>query len=141
MTKGETILKLKFESSFTHDPKETYRIIRTEDDLYFGQYTKKPALYDEDSKTIKAENEIAEQSVSALLREIENTLVPVYSEPGPVIDGAYYELEIGDYSGKSRFRWCSRQLPSSPWLPLDQIAQIFSLSFFLKSPYGKKGFG
>jgi len=121
--KGETILKLKVESSFTHDPKATYRIIRTEDGLFFGQYIKKPAFYDEDSKTIKAENELAEQSVSALLREIENTLVPVYSEPGPVIDGTYYELGIGDDSGRSLFRWCSRQLPSAPWLPLDQITQ------------------
>ncbi len=36
MKKGETILKLIFESCWTHEPKETYRIIRTEDGLYFG---------------------------------------------------------------------------------------------------------
>ncbi len=56
------------------------------------------------------------------MRAIESTFVPVFTVPDEVMDGAYYELEIGDHFGKSLFRWCSQQLPSSPWHPLENIA-------------------
>lgn len=124
MRRGETILKLQYESSWSHEPKLTYRIIRTEDDRYFGQYTKGRAQYDTQSEKVRVETELDPESVTALLASMAKIRIPAFPAFPDVCDGLYFELEVGGFCGKSAFRWVSALIPSSPWMPLERLAEM-----------------
>lgn len=124
MKRGETILKLVVEPSFTMEAKGTYRIVCTSKDEYFGQYIRKSALYEDPSKAIKIETPLSHDTVTALLDDMAQIVIPAFpQEDNHICDGTYYELSVGGFDRKSVFRWVSAVLPDSPWLPLEQLAQ------------------
>jgi hypothetical protein len=127
MRKGETILKLKWESTWSHEPTETYRIIRTQSCRYFGQYTKDRGCFKgEQSGKINVETELDQKSVDALFAAMSQIKIQVFPEFPDFCDGAFYELEVGDYGGKSVFRWWC--VPPPSWAALDSLAnQIVSM--------------
>jgi hypothetical protein len=123
LKRGETILKLTFESSWSFDPKETYRIIRTEKNGYFGQYTRNRECFDKDSPIKRCETALADDTVDALFDYMHDMQIPSFTQPLLVCDGAYYELTVGDYDSKSVFRWFAGLPDEHPWMPLQRLAE------------------
>jgi len=96
---------------------QTYSLFREDSGGYFVRHWK----MGEDEKRRSRKYEVHGRDIDPLLKKISQLNIPASPEHVLGCDGGYTELEIGDYGGKSSFRWWS--VPPPGWEQLDEIVQ------------------
>ncbi len=116
----ERILRITLEATFglPHEIlKRRIDIIRNKNGEYFSKYT----VINEDLKKETVMTRLIVSDVDKIIASLSKINVPAFPKHPMGFDGQYTELEIGDYSGKSHFRWWS--VPPVGWEELDKITK------------------
>jgi hypothetical protein len=117
---AERILRISLEAAFglPHELlKERIDIIKNKNGEYFSKHT----FINKDLKkeTVKTRLEIS--GIDKIIATLSTINVPAFPKHQMGCDGGFTELEIGDYSGRSLFRWWSD--PPDGWEELDEITK------------------
>ena len=117
---AERILRISFEGTygFLHETaKRTIDIFKYTNGEYYYKFSRLNESLDKITTKRKMDaNKINE--IITMLSEIQIPAFPIH-EMG--CDGGFTEIEVGDYAGKSHFRWWS--CPPIGWEKLDEITQ------------------
>jgi len=114
------ILKIRSEVCFRQGPEdepETFSLFEDENGGYFIRHW----MTRKDGKRRSTKYQLRTEDVDLILDEISNLNVPASPEHELGCDGGYTEIEIGDYGGKSLYRWWS--IPPAGWEPLDALVE------------------
>ncbi len=116
---AERVLKITMENCFgvAHEQKNQIEIIKYKNGMHYSKYS----WSDIDHTKHIMKKEMLASEVDKILLSLSNLKIPVNPKHIIGLDGGFTELEIGSYSGLSKFRWWSE--PPSGWEKLDKIAQ------------------
>ena len=125
------LLRIKFEGmmGMAHETApRTIDIIKNKSDDVYCHYRYRD--YFKKSHIIK--NKLDPTTIYDFLSQLTSLTLPAFPEHHMGCDGGFTEIEIGDYSGKSHYRWWSA--PPKGWKALDEITQAIIEYCDIKEP-------
>ncbi|MBA2483014.1 MAG: hypothetical protein H0V39_01035 [Nitrosomonas sp.] len=114
----ERILRIKLEATFClpdEAAKKQIDIIKDKHGAYHSKCTSMDAKNKRISSKIRRVSSDIEKTIKLLL----TIQIPAFPKHQMGCDGEFTEIEIGDYAGKSNFRWWSS--PSAGWEVLEEL--------------------
>ena len=132
--KDKTLLIYRNESSWTgwdNDEISLYQNVKGEFFLK-GRPVRNPRSMhrSENTNPIK-EIRVSKRWVCSLFERLEHTSIPAFPSQQMGADGAFFELEIGGFTGKAHYRWWLHG--PQGWEILNQIANEIFEKFYHKS--------
>ena len=117
---AKRILRVAYEGTFgvIHETaKRTIDIIKHKDGEYYYKFIKMNEL----QKNVAVKKKVDSCKVEEILTMLSTITVPAFPRHDMGCDGGFTEIEVGDYGGKSHFRWWS--MPPEGWEALDDVAR------------------
>ncbi len=114
----ERVLRIKLEETFGPPhvlAKQQIDIIKNKDGSYYSKHTR----MNEKLEKISSKKKLASSDIDNIISLISKITIPAFPQHQMGCDGGFTEIEIGDYCGKSSFRWWS--VPPKGWEELDAI--------------------
>lgn len=116
----ERILRIKLEETFglPHElAKKQLDIFKDKNGEYYSKYTR----MDKNLKKISSKKKLVSNDIKKTIKLLSTIQIPAFPKHQMGCDGGFTEIEIGDYSGKSSFRWWS--VPPVGWEALAEITK------------------
>lgn len=118
---AERLLRIKIESCGPGLPYQLEPRIISVTRFCNGEYIAKYTKSDENDKKVTVKNKMTASDVDGIMKDLSTIHIQAFPDHRMGCDGGFTELEVGDYSGKSHFRWWSS--PPEGWEVLDDIVE------------------
>ena len=134
LLKDYTLLIYRWEASWTDFDKDEISLYQNSKGEFFlkGRPVREPKkMYNTENPNPIKEIRVSKRWVCSLFERLEHASIPAFPSQQMGADGAFFELEIGGFTGKAHYRWWGHG--PQGWEILDQIANEIYEKFYHKS--------
>ena len=100
---ADYFLRIKYENCFgmQFDSFKQLDIIQSKDDYYIAKFIRK----NKKNERVISNTKLKNNEVDKIMEKLSTINLPAFPNHQMGLDGGFTELEVGDYAGKSHFRW------------------------------------